>query len=94
MGVFLESISSVTGPLSLVAFLAVIALAMFRRSVKDERGLEYLYNLVQSKLTRDQFYHLASDIIRRGFWLVIIIFVASLGTFLADKLIGPLQKSK
>jgi hypothetical protein len=41
----LAAIGSVTGPLTLVAFLAAVVLAVFRRSVDDEKGLEYAYKL-------------------------------------------------
>ncbi len=88
MSAFLDSIGFVTGPLTLIAFLAVVVLAIYRRSVNDKRGLEYLYNLLRDKLTRDQFYRLASDVIRRSFWAFIVIFLAGLATYLAAKATG------
>lgn len=85
----LIAISSVAGPLTLVAFLAVIVLAMFRRSVKDERGLEYIYNLFKDRLTRKQFYNVTRDIIRYTFWLVIVVFTLSIVAFVATVLMEP-----
>lgn len=88
MNALLESLPAVTGPLSLIAFLAVVALAFFRRSVNDKRGLEYLYNLLRVKLTREQFYRLATDVVRRAFWATIVIFIASLAAFVAGRLVS------
>ncbi len=81
MQAFLNAIQFVSGPLTLVAFLAVVFLAIFRRSVKDKRGLEYIYNLFKEKLTREQFYHLALHIVGRAFWAFIIVFVVSMSAF-------------
>ena len=88
MNEFLGAIGSVTGPLTLLAFLAVVALAMFRRAVKDERGLEYVYNLFQAKLTRQQFYTLATDVFKWGLAAFVLIFIASLAAFVLIKLAG------
>src|SRR5437763_16938783 len=60
---FLQSIKYVTGPLSLIAFLAVIFLAIYRRSVDDKKGLEYLYGLFSNQLTKDHFYNFARPIV-------------------------------
>ena len=88
MDAFLGAISSVTGPLTLLAFLAVIALAVFRRSVKDEHGLEYVYNLFRDKLTKDQFYSLASNMLKWGLTAFILVFIASLTAFVVIKVLG------
>ncbi|MCP4373196.1 MAG: hypothetical protein GY797_34590 [Deltaproteobacteria bacterium] len=78
MEFFLSSISSVTGPLSLLAFLAVVFLAIFRRSINDKKGLKYVYDLFNDRLTKDQFYDITKQIIDRLFWLLIIIFLLSI----------------
>jgi hypothetical protein len=57
----------------LVAFLAVVILAIFRRAVRDERGLEYAYKLFKIRLTRNQFYDITKNIVRYTFWGVVII---------------------
>ncbi len=85
MKAFLDSLKLVTGPLTLVAFLAVVALAMFRRSVKEERGLEFVYRLLRDKLTKGHFYELASKTLRYAFWAFVVVFLASLAAFLGDK---------
>lgn len=76
------SISSVSGPLTLVAFLALVFLAIFYRSVDDKHGLEYIYKLVHDKLTRDQFYQLARLNIILVFVAFVIVFVLSIIAFL------------
>ncbi|MEA4910039.1 MAG: hypothetical protein GYA17_07010 [Chloroflexi bacterium] len=70
----IASINSVTGPLTLLAFLAVVVLEIYRRSVNDKKGLDYIYRLFKEKLTRNQFYDLSKVIINRIFWIVIIVF--------------------
>lgn len=79
-------IQYVTSPLTLLAFLALVLLAMYRRSVRDAKGLEYVYQLFRDKLTRAQFYELASKIVNRTFWALLIIFSLSLGTFVIVEL--------
>ena len=81
MQVFLKSIQYVTGPLTLVAFLAVVLLAAFYRSVRDRRGLEYLHDLFSSKLSKEHFYQLAVLIIKMLFWLIVIVFSLSMAAF-------------
>ena len=49
---FLDAVSSVSGPLTLVAFLAVVVLALFWRSVRDQKGLEYAYKLLRDRLSK------------------------------------------
>ena len=88
MDAFLNAISSVTGPLTLVAFCLVVFLAIFRRSVNDKRGLEYVYKLFKDKLTKDQFYNIARLVINRVFWMVIILFVFSVIAYLLDNFIA------
>ena len=76
---FLNGIKFVTGPLTLVAFLAVIVLALFWHYA-NKRGLEYVYNLFSDKLTRDNFYNLSVLIISRAFWFgVIVVVLAFIG---------------
>lgn len=91
MSSFLDGISSVTGPLTLLAFLAVVALAVFRRSVKDQRGLEYVYTLFRDKLTKQHFYDLASDVIKRVFTTFTIVFIGSLIAFVLTQVYGDKQ---
>lgn len=86
MGDFLGAIQHVTGPLTLIAFLAVVFLAVFRRSVKDEKGLEYLYQLMSAKLTRKDFYSLAMRALNLGFAACILIFALGVGGFVLIKL--------
>lgn len=89
MSVFLNAISAVTGPLTLVAFLAVVILAIFRRSVNDKKGLKYIYDLFRDKLTKDQFYNIVGDIINRVFWTFIIVFTLSILAFVVTTLLSP-----
>ncbi|NVK41880.1 MAG: hypothetical protein HWE39_11610 [Oceanospirillaceae bacterium] len=86
MAEFLGALEHVTGPLTLIAFLAVVFLALFRRSVKDERGLEYLYQLMSAKLTRRDFYALAMRALNLGFAAFVLIFALGLGAFVVIKL--------
>ncbi|UTW13864.1 hypothetical protein [Marinobacterium rhizophilum] len=86
MGELLGAIVHVTGPLTLIAFLAVVFLALFRRSVKDERGLEYLYKLMSTKLTRKDFYSLAMRALNLGFAACVLIFMFGVGAFVMIKL--------
>src|SRR5437588_3190570 len=72
---FLQSIKYVTGPLSLIAFLAVIFLAIYRRSVDDKKGLEYLYGLFSNQLTKDHFYKLAGKIVNLVFAAFVILLI-------------------
>lgn len=88
MDKFLDAIGSVSGPLTLLAFLAVVFLAIFMRSVKDEKGLEYIYNLFQSKLSKDHFYELARDLLKRLFSFLTVVFIASLTAFVLVKVFG------
>lgn len=75
---FLESITQITGPLTLAALLATVVLALYRRSVQDRKGLKYVYKLLKERLTRDQFYSIAALVINRTFLLTI----TALGLFL------------
>jgi hypothetical protein len=87
MNPFLEAISSVTGPLTLLAFLVVVFLYIYRRSVNEERGLEFIYELFRyelfrNKLTRDHFYDITKTIIKYAFWGFMVIFVVSIVAYL------------
>jgi hypothetical protein len=86
VGELLGAIEHVTGPLTLIAFLAVVFLALFRRSVKDERGLEYLYQLMNTKLTRKAFYALAMRTLNLGFVGGMLVFALGVGGFVLIKL--------
>ena len=83
---FLDAIQFVTGPLSLLAFLAVVVLSIYMRSVNDKKGLEYLYKLFMKKLTRAQFYTIMAMVIKRAFWIALIILIMSLLSFLLPSL--------
>jgi len=72
---FLGSIQFVTGFISLFTFVAVIGLALYYRSVKDRRGLEYVYELFKSKTDKDTFYRLAALLINRVFWFSLLFLV-------------------
>src|SRR5262249_27327975 len=74
-------LGSITGPLTLLAFLALVVLAIFRRAVDDKRGLEYVYHLFSSQLTKDQFYNVTTQIINRVFWLIIFFFFVAMLAF-------------
>lgn len=84
-GDFLKSIKYVTGPLSLLAFLAVVLLAIYWRSVNDKKGLHYVYSLFKDKLSEDKFYKLAKTIIIGGFFFMAFIFLVSIAGWLIGK---------
>jgi tetratricopeptide (TPR) repeat protein len=63
-------------PLLVIAFLAVIFLAIYFRSVKTGKGLEYIYNLFEQKLTRDRFYEITRLVIVLLFWLAVVVVVS------------------
>lgn len=85
MAEFLGALEHVTGPLTLFAFLAVVLLALFRRSVKDERGLEYLYQFMSAKLTRQDFYTPAMWALKLGVAACVLIFAMGLVVFVVIK---------
>jgi hypothetical protein len=88
MDALINSIQFVSGPLTLIAFLGVVVLAIYQRSVKDERGLEFLFTLFRDKLTKQQFYQLMQQIISKAFWLCLVIFVSALLAYVVVKIIG------
>jgi len=73
-------------PLILIAVLALIFLAVYFRSVRDRRGLEYLYELFKEKLTRERFYQIARLTLLLSFWLVVIILVLLVGNSMVNTL--------
>jgi hypothetical protein len=84
----------VTGPLTLIAFLAVILLGIYRRSVDDKRGLEYLYKLFSNQLTRNHFYKLAAKVIHLVFAAFVILLILAFGAWAYAKwLDAPPAKS-
>jgi hypothetical protein len=82
MATFLKSIQNVTGPLTLIAFLAVVALAGFRAWINRKESLQYLHDLLNVKLTPESFFKLLDLIVRRLFVLILVIFLASLVAWL------------
>jgi len=86
---FLKSIQFVTGLLSLLAFLAVVFLAVYYRSVKDKRGLEYLFKLFQTHTDKDTFYTLSKLAIERTFWFFLIFMVLAFIGYLVPSLYPP-----
>jgi hypothetical protein len=86
MNSFLKSIQYVTGPLTLIAFLAVVALAVFRAWIKHKDGLKSLYDLLKIKLSQERFYELIDLIIRRSFILILVVWLASLASWVAAEI--------
>lgn len=75
---YFDAVNHVTGPLTLAAFLAVVVLALYRRSVKDEKGLEYLYSLLRDRMSKKDFYRLSARVITYAFITVLTLFALSL----------------
>ncbi|MEA4910038.1 MAG: tetratricopeptide repeat protein [Anaerolineaceae bacterium] len=75
---------TVDQPLLIIALLAVVLMLIYYRSVKDQRGLEYLYNLFQNKLTREQFYNISRLVILLIFWGMVITMVLLVGSSMVN----------
>src|SRR6266436_2313253 len=90
---FLKSIQFVTGLISLFAFVAVVFLGLYYRSVHDKKGLEYVFKLFQAKTDRATFYDLASLAIERTFWFFLVFLVLAFVTYVMPFFIPPRDSS-
>ena len=63
-----------TNPLTLIAFLALVVAYIYKRSVKTDKGLDFLYNLIKEKTTRKQFYQLADKVLTIIFTVIVLVF--------------------
>ncbi len=86
---FLKSIQFVSGPVSLFAFVAVVCLAIYYRSVKEEKGLEYLFALFRAKTDRETFYRLSKLVIERTFWFFFVFLVLAFLGYLIPSIVPP-----
>ena len=78
---FLKSIGLVTGPLSLLAFLSVIFLVIYRETVsKKNKVPDYIQRLFKDKLTPKQFFVIVNRVLLYLFILVLTLVVL---TFIA-----------
>jgi hypothetical protein len=91
---FLKAITSVTGPLTLIAFLSVIFLAAYRYTVINGKGLDYLYKLLDTRMGKKDFYKLLMRLINLAFVFLIIVTVLSLAVWVLGKIIDSKDKSK
>ncbi|MBM3240899.1 hypothetical protein FJZ31_31840 [Candidatus Poribacteria bacterium] len=64
-----------TNPLTLIAFLALVAAYIYKRSVKTDKGLEFLYNLIKNQTTKEQFYKLANKVLTIIFTVAVLVFL-------------------
>lgn len=83
----IDAIGLVTGPLTLVAFLAVISLFLYRRSVHDKRGLEFAYRLFKINQDKEEFYLLANKVVTYAYRAILFIFALSLAAYVVVKFI-------
>ncbi len=93
---FLDALGSVSGPLTLIAFLAVVVLAVIGQLAKGGKGLEGLYALVDKKVTRERFYDLTALTVRRLSTVCVVVFLGGFLTFVLDRLVsrdGPIAVS-
>lgn len=84
---FLRSITSITGPLTLVAFFGVIFLAAYRYTVVHGRGLEHLHSLLNAKIGKKDFYRIVMRGINLTFIFLLIVTALSLSAWIIGKLI-------
>jgi hypothetical protein len=74
----LKAIDSVKGPFTLIAFLAVVALAFFYFEVKNGSLIRSLPHLFEDRLTRENFYRLSRLLISGCLAIFLVLGVLSL----------------
>jgi len=74
---YFRTIEHVTTPIGLVAFLAMVGLRVFYVFVKEGKGLDFAFRLFQDKLGKQHFDQLATMIVGRAFWLMLVVTVLS-----------------